>query len=88
MRWQINGESGTIVAGQNGSGSALNQLRSPNGITIDRKNNLYIVDTGNERIICYKEKSNSGQVVADKSGQENDPWTPYDLDFNQTQDVI
>ena len=42
--------NGIIVAGGNGSGSNVNQLRSPTGIAFDSDGNMYVADNGNERI--------------------------------------
>ena len=43
----------TNFAGNNGSGSNLNQFSSPNGIHIDDLGNAYISDSGNSRIIKW-----------------------------------
>ena len=41
---------GTIVAGDNGSGDAANQLFFPGGVFVDAAGNLYVADNANNRI--------------------------------------
>ncbi|CAF1471119.1 unnamed protein product [Adineta ricciae] len=47
-RWKIRGErldkEGKLVAGGNGEGNHLNQLKYPNGIIVDDKGQIYVVD--------------------------------------------
>jgi hypothetical protein len=56
------------VAGGNGDGSALNQLASPKGIFIDKNNNMYIADAGNNRIQKWMPNATSGITVAGGNG--------------------
>ncbi|MDF2191444.1 Ig-like domain-containing protein [Paraflavitalea sp. CAU 1676] len=46
--------TGTVVAGNNGPGNALNQLRSPAGIIFDADGQLLIADANNDRIVRWK----------------------------------
>jgi sugar lactone lactonase YvrE len=58
---------GIVVAGGNGSGSALNQLNSPEGIALDKQGNLYVSDYLNRRVLKFPPNSTSatiGTVVA------------------------
>ena len=52
MCWSLGSEEGRIVVGGHGKGS--NQLNSPNGLSFDVENNLYVVDSWNHRIQRFK----------------------------------
>jgi sugar lactone lactonase YvrE len=70
--WKIGSSSGTTVAGQTANpGSALDQLHSPQAIWVDSKNNLYIADLLNHRIVKWQ--SQSSVVVAGGNGAGNSP---------------
>lgn len=56
------------VAGGNGAGSALNQLRTPFGICLDRLGRLYVADMGNHRILRVEAGNTTGVVVAGGNG--------------------
>ncbi len=78
--------NGTVVAGGNGMGSALNQLNDPEGIFINTAKNIYIADNGNDRIVKWPSGSVSGQLalnnISSFSGFKNnlvDVW----IDNNQ-----
>ncbi len=61
---------GTVVAGGNGSGSALNQM-FPQGIHVDASGNLFVADRANARILKFPPGSTSstmGTVVAGGNG--------------------
>ncbi len=65
-----NTTSGTIVAGSNGPGSALNQFQ-PNAICVDAGGNLYVADDANSRVLKFPPGSNSATnatVVAGGNG--------------------
>ncbi|HXB96259.1 MAG TPA: hypothetical protein VNU70_13905, partial [Puia sp.] len=49
-KWIGYGNTYSIVAGGNGSGSGANQLGNPFGIFVDGNSNLYIADIPNQRI--------------------------------------
>ena len=42
--------NGITILGDNGEGSAANQLNNPNGIQVDSSGNVYVADTNNNRI--------------------------------------
>ena len=72
QKWEKDSSSGTTVAGQTGNaGSALNQLHSPQALWIDSKNNLYIADLSNHRIVKWT--SQSSVLMAGGNGQGNLP---------------
>jgi len=59
---------GVTVAGGNGWGDDLNQLKYPMGIFVDEDRTIYIADTNNARIMKWTEGVRSGQIVAGKLG--------------------
>ena len=59
---------GTTVAGGNSSGSAANQLSFPRGIALDASGNMYIVDTGNDRVQKQEAGASEGTTVAGGNG--------------------
>ena len=66
MRQFNTSSSGVVIAGNNGAGSASNQLNSPMGIYIDVTNAsiLYVVDSGNHRVQQWIIGASSGTTVA------------------------
>ncbi|CAF3433823.1 unnamed protein product, partial [Rotaria socialis] len=40
----------TIIVGGNGEGGGVNQFNVPRGLSFDRHGNLYVADTGNNRV--------------------------------------
>ena len=42
MKWAEGATQGLVVAGGNGSGSALNQFNSARDVTVDSSGNIYI----------------------------------------------
>ncbi|CAF5080308.1 unnamed protein product [Rotaria sp. Silwood1] len=68
--WTYGALSGTTVAGTGSSGSALNQLNSPQGLSFGSNSTiLYIADTSNHRIMSYASGAYNGTVVAGGNGQ-------------------
>ncbi|CAF4887931.1 unnamed protein product [Rotaria sp. Silwood1] len=64
-------QNGVPVAGGNGDGHWLNQLKSPLNAFIDRNRTMYIADYGNHRVIEWKLDSLTGRIVAGGNGQGN-----------------
>ncbi|CAF1049606.1 unnamed protein product [Adineta steineri] len=63
---------------QGTSGSANNQLSSPQGIALDSSTNtLYISDTGNNRVMRYLSGASSGDIVVGGNGELNGPRGLY-----------
>ena len=62
-RWKQNG---TIIAGGL-RGSSLTELNSPYGIFVDinQDNTLYVADSGNERVIKFKQDESNGDIVVE-----------------------
>ena len=72
--------NGTTIAGQSGvAGSWSYQFNSPTAITFDQYNNLYVMDSGNDRIQRWWPGSTYGvtvasAVLANPRGMAFDPW--------------
>ncbi|CAM4978746.1 unnamed protein product [Rotaria socialis] len=65
-------QNGMTIAGNNGDGTATNQLHCPQGLFIDDNQTVIIADNCNHRIIQWKEgDTTNGQVVAGGQGQGN-----------------
>ena len=60
----------TVVAGTSCSGSSMNMLNQPHGITVDTNFDLYVADAGNNRIQLFRLGSRNGITVAG-SGSTN-----------------
>ncbi|CAF1502937.1 unnamed protein product [Adineta steineri] len=69
-KWKQNA---ITVAGGNrqGQGQKLNQLLTPVGIFIDKNKNIFIADSGNNRIVEWKYNAKQGQIVAGGNGEGN-----------------
>ena len=52
-----------------GRGAALNQLRHPFDLDIDDDGSLFIVDTGNHRIVRWKPNATQGEIIAGGNGR-------------------
>jgi hypothetical protein len=70
---------GTDVAGNGTSGSAANQLVAPHGIVLDADGDLFVVDTGNDRVMEYPFNSATGTYAT--SGTEIAGSLPSGADF-------
>ncbi|CAF1026843.1 unnamed protein product [Adineta steineri] len=65
QKWLYGASNGTTVSGQsNVSGSALNQLNKPFALIMDTNKSLYIVDSGNNRIVLWLLGATSGILIA------------------------
>ncbi|CAF1085488.1 unnamed protein product [Adineta steineri] len=72
------------VAGGNGKGQELNQLSGPHGMFIDNDKSIYIADSSNNRIVKWKLKSSTGQIIVDESGSQNNQfYSPVDIIFDK-----
>ena len=60
------------MAGENGKGDALNQLRYPHGLDIDDDDqSIAIADYWNHRIVEWKMGASHGKVIVGDQGHEN-----------------
>ena len=64
-------QNAVTVAGGNGRGNALNQLDHPRGMFVDADRTVYIADSGNGRILTWRQNETTGQVVAGGNGAGN-----------------
>ncbi|CAF1425296.1 unnamed protein product [Adineta steineri] len=75
-KWKQNA---ITVAGGNGPGQELDQLKRPVKIFIDKNKNIFITDPNNNRIVEWKYNTKEGQTVAggneegDRMNQLNSP---------------
>ncbi|CAF1406562.1 unnamed protein product, partial [Adineta steineri] len=69
-RWKMGeyNNKGITVAGGNGSGKQLNQLRSPTFIFVDKEQSVYVTDAGNHRVMKWRKDAKEGRIVAGGNG--------------------
>ncbi len=83
LKWTIGTSAATVVAGGNGSGSALSQFSAAwGGLTVDTLSNVYISDYSNYRILKWPPGAVTGQVVAGGNGQgsgANQLYYPWNI---------
>ncbi|CAF1387221.1 unnamed protein product [Rotaria sordida] len=68
-RYQIGDKNGTLVAGGNGEGDGLNQLKWPNYIFVDQQQTVYVSDQNNHRVMKWNKGAKEGIVVAGGQGE-------------------
>ena len=61
VRWLVGATSGTVVVGNRGagSGSGSDQLDTPTDLQFDQNGNLYVSDSGNNRVQKFYIDTNS-----------------------------
>lgn len=59
------------AAGTSSGGSSLNQLKNPRGIFVNTNFDLYVADSGNDRIQLFRLGENNGTTVAGKGFPKN-----------------
>jgi len=64
-------DTGTLVAKWGSLGSGTGELNSPHGVALDSSGNVYVVDTGNHRIVKYG-ANGENPVYAGSFGAGND----------------
>ena len=67
VSWPSGASSGTIIVGWNATaGSTQSMLRNPQGIVRDKYGNIYVSDTGNNRVLffCQNPPSTIGRIIA------------------------
>ncbi|CAF4935675.1 unnamed protein product [Rotaria socialis] len=70
-RYQLGEKNGTLVAGGNGQGDGLNQLKGPGNLFVDRQQNVYVSDNNNHRVMKWNKGAKEGIVVAGGEGEGN-----------------
>ncbi|CAF4286899.1 unnamed protein product, partial [Rotaria sordida] len=51
--WPRGAISGNVIVGDRGEGSRSDQLSEPSDLSFDSDGNLYVVDSGNNRVQKY-----------------------------------
>ncbi|CAF3160526.1 unnamed protein product, partial [Rotaria socialis] len=67
-RYQLGEKNGTLVAGGNGQGGGLSQLKWPRYLFVDRDHSVYVSDLYNHRVMKWVEGAKEGIVVAGGQG--------------------
>ena len=68
VEWKIDASNGKIIAGGQGQGNGLHQLRFPIDVFIDKEtNNLFICDRHNRRVLRWSRSQGTtqGEVIVD-----------------------
>ncbi|CAF1295485.1 unnamed protein product [Adineta steineri] len=64
VRWKFGAKNGTIVAGGNGQGDNIDQLRSPTDIVLNKeKTSLIICDSYNKRVIRWSLQNSQSKEI-------------------------
>ncbi|CAF3618097.1 unnamed protein product [Rotaria sp. Silwood1] len=73
VRWVIGAATRTVLAGSaaGAPGGTAALLRNPDGVTLDSAKNLYVADTGNNRIQLFKVGQTNGITIAGVPGLPN-----------------
>ncbi|CAF3580420.1 unnamed protein product [Rotaria sp. Silwood1] len=73
VRWVIGAATRTVLAGSaaGAPGGTAALLRNPDGVTLDFAKNLYVADTGNNRIQLFKVGQTNGITIAGVPGLPN-----------------
>ena len=71
-RYRRGETNGTVVAGGNGKGAALNQLNYPRYVCVDEEHAVYVSEEGNHRVMKWMKGAKEGIVVAGERGQGED----------------
>lgn len=75
--------TGVTVAGQTGiAGSFADQFSSPTSITLDQFGNLYVVDSGNDRVQQWPPGATFGTTVVAASSLSNPRGIAFDPSGN------
>ena len=68
-RYTIGDKNGIVVAGGNGQGNQLNQLKCPRYLFVDEEQAVYVSDTNNHRVMKWNKGANQGIAVAGGQGR-------------------
>ena len=64
MHWICGASHGMILAGGNGPGSRLHQLKIPRGVAVDIDGAVMVADSQNHRVVRWTHGSDVGELVA------------------------
>ncbi|CAF1013776.1 unnamed protein product [Adineta steineri] len=70
-RWKMGeyNNEGIVVAGGNGQGNHLKQLRTPGSIFVDADQSIYVLDRQNHRVMKWRKDAEEGTIVAGGNGE-------------------
>ncbi|CAF0739240.1 unnamed protein product [Adineta steineri] len=69
-RWQQGNKEYTVVAGDNEPGDKFNQLNYPQHIFVDRYHTVYVIDSGNNRVMKWTENATEGIFITSRQPYE------------------
>ncbi|CAF5185819.1 unnamed protein product [Rotaria sp. Silwood1] len=69
MKWNKGAKEGIVVAGGQGFGNALTQLRWPEGLFVDTLGTIYVADFGNHRVMRWPKGAKQGTVIVGENGE-------------------
>ncbi|CAF0844892.1 unnamed protein product [Adineta steineri] len=84
-------QHGITVAEKGGQGNSLSQLSVPQGMYIDDDESILIADTGNHRIVKWKDDPNNGQVIVGGMGmgdRQDQLSVPFDVTVDKQKNAI
>ena len=88
VRWRIGESSWTLIAGNlnASSGNSPSSLYRPFGLTVDPMGNLYVADSGNQRIQFFSLGQTEGRTIAGMTGVSGSNsmllTAPYGITFD------
>jgi DNA-binding beta-propeller fold protein YncE len=86
MKWVEGAKQGIIVAGGQVEEDGLTQLSKIFGVIVDKLDNIYVADGGNDRIMRWVKGATQGSVIVggnNEGGQSNQFDDPEGLSFDQ-----
>ncbi|CAF3195247.1 unnamed protein product [Rotaria socialis] len=69
MKWSKGAKEGIVVAGGQGEGRALTQLKYANGLFVDMLGTLYVADSLNHRVMRWTQGAQQGTVIVGGNGE-------------------
>ncbi|CAF1383201.1 unnamed protein product [Rotaria sp. Silwood1] len=69
MKWNKDAKKWIVVAGFQGEGNGLRQLSNPRGLFVDALGILYVADSMNHRVMCYRQGAKEGVVIVGGNGR-------------------
>lgn len=63
LKWQLGEPLGYVVAGGNGNGGGLTQIGVSYAMFIDSQSNIYVSDTGNDRVTFWSATNKTAGIL-------------------------
>ncbi|CAF5161327.1 unnamed protein product [Rotaria sp. Silwood1] len=73
MKWEEDATQGIVVAGGQGKGNSLTQLKEPDGVVVDQLGTVYVADFRNYRIMSWPKGATQGSVIVGGNGKGAQP---------------